>query len=55
MILFNPENGELKVESPSGAPMLALAMLELARHELLRKIFDAPRAVVPARVIPRVS
>ncbi len=53
-ILFNPESGELRVAAPPGALMLGLGMLELARHELLKKIFEKPPAVLAARSIPRV-
>jgi len=54
-ILFNPDNGELRVKAPPAALMLALAMLELARHEIIKKIFEKPPAIVPARFVPRIS
>lgn len=54
-ILFNPGTGELRVKAPPAALMLALAMLELARHEITKKIFEKPPAIMPARSFPRIS
>ena len=55
IVLFNPDTGELKVKAPPGALMLALSMLDIAKRQIMEKIFATPRAVVPVRAFPRIS
>ncbi len=54
-LLFDPDTGEFRLTAPPGALMLALAILDLGRDQILKKIFATPRAVVPARFVPRIS